>query len=191
MLITGVFILILCLFLADRKNKVVHKPHRIQYKGQQLSPLQFLASVLINNHVKDSQKPIYSQYNRKGTSRNTNEERCRVIIQRLLHQPFISVRPNFMKNPETGRNLELDMYCEKLHLAFEYNGLQHYVYIPHFHKNGRIDFEKQKRRDKLKKWLCQKNGITLIRIPYHLRREELEPYIKQKLREHGYNVKLK
>ena len=61
---------------------------------------------------------------------NKNEEQCREILQRLTGKKFNSVRPDFLKNPETNRNLELDMYCEEMNVAFEYNGCQHYHFIP-------------------------------------------------------------
>ena len=45
--------------------------------------------------------------------------------------------------------LELDGYCEELDIAFEYNGEQHYKYIPYFHNKGRT-LEMQQLRDKQK-----------------------------------------
>ena len=55
--------------------------------------------------------------------------------------------------------LELDGYCKDFGIGFEYNGLQHYEYIPHFHRNGTGDLDKRKRL------LCDTNVITLIIIP--------------------------
>ena len=42
-------------------------------------------------------------------------------------------------------------------------------------------FERQKKRDKIKNQYCKKNGIKLIRIPYTMKKEEIEPYILKEL----------
>ena len=36
-------------------------------------------------------------------------------------------------------------------------------------------------RDKIKDEYCEKNGIKLIRIPYTMKKEEIEPYILKEL----------
>lgn len=61
--------------------------------------------------------------------------------------------------------LQLDIYIPYLNLAFEYDGKQHYEYIPYFHKSLDV-FKMSKIRDKNKNKLCKINNITLIRIRY-------------------------
>jgi len=88
------------------------------------------------------------------------------ILQKLLNSEIKrNVRPDFLKNPETGKNLEIDCFCEEYSLAVEYNGVQHYKYPSVFHKNER-EFYNQVYRDRLKRKLCDKHGIYLISIPY-------------------------
>lgn len=60
---------------------------------------------------------------------------------------FNPARPDWLKNPHTGRNMELDCYNEKLGIAVEYNGRQHYEYSPHFHHNDPMEFQEQRQRD--------------------------------------------
>jgi hypothetical protein len=63
--------------------------------------------------------------------------------------------------------MELNGYCPRLKMAFEYNGKQHYEYCPnHFHKDGLIVFVHQRIRDIAKRNLCKANGVKLIVIPY-------------------------
>lgn len=107
-----------------------------------------------------------------------SENLCRRIIQTLTGRQFIKIRPPFLKG------LELDGYCEELNLAFEYQGKQHYYYIPHFHRNGIRDLISQNLRDKIKKILCDKTGIRLITIPYSysfMDVDKLRCYIENKL----------
>ena len=56
----------------------------------------------------------------------------------------------------SGLPMELDVYVEKLKLAFEYQGKQHYTPV---YWMGR-DFAAQKRRDKEKQEACE--AVTQI-----------------------------
>ena len=97
---------------------------------------------------------------------------------------FPSVRPDFLKNPETDCNLELDGYNENLKLSFEYNGIQHYKFHKRFHKNDEEAFKKQRERDEFKYKRCIEMGITLISVPYTFNcynPGELEIFIKDQL----------
>lgn len=187
MLISGFTILLVCFCLADRTTRVESKDVTILYKGKIFKPWQFfIASMTQNMLVPESVKgrSMLKYRREQGKSRNKNEEHCREIVERLTNHKFRSVRPNFLKNPETNRNLELDMYCEELKVAFEYNGVQHYHFIPggYFHPNGEEDFLKQQKRDRFKARKCKENGITLFVIPYTVKREDHEEFIKKCLR---------
>jgi hypothetical protein len=81
----------------------------------------------------------------------------------------VGYRPDFLKNPETNRCLEIDAYHPGLKIGIEYNGIQHYKFPNHIHfdtPEGKKAFRDGLARDLLKKDLCKKHGITLIDIPY-------------------------
>ena len=106
---------------------------------------------------------------------------CEILKKLYPENTFIKIRPDWLKN-DTGSNLELDAYCEELKLAFEYNGLQHDEFIPHFHNNNIENFKNQQLRDKKKIELCQEHNIKLIIIPYkysYLNPNEMEEFIKE------------
>lgn len=120
--------------------------------------------------------------NRRGRSSNpkrSREEKCREILQSIYHDQFPSVRPSFLKNPKTGRNLELDGYNDRLKVAFEYNGRQHYEFPNTFHKT-KEDFDKQVKRDIFKERKCKEHGINLISIPYYIEDDQLYDFIRRK-----------
>lgn len=110
-----------------------------------------------------------------------SEGQCRKIFEKIFGRKFPSVRPDFLKNPTTGYNLELDGYCESLKLAFEYDGEQHAKFNKRFHKNSN-DFIYQVAKDDFKTKKCQTLGITLLRIPHYIHPSSLEDYIKRELR---------
>lgn len=91
------------------------------------------------------------------------ENICKNVLENIYNKSFIKVRPDFLRNPSTGENLELDCYNEELKLALEYNGKQHYFFTPEYHKSY-SDLYYQKCRDDYKKIACKNNGIKLIVI---------------------------
>ena len=106
------------------------------------------------------------------------ERRCKYSIQRILKRSFYKARPDFLKNPETNRNLELDLYNDTLKIALEYNGIQHYKYTPRFHKSY-LAFVRQQERDVLKRQLCKLNGVYLITVPWTV--DDIHSFIFRKL----------
>lgn len=117
---------------------------------------------------------------KKGESKP--ERRCREIFESIFRAPFKKIRPDWLKNPVTGKNLELDGYNEDLKLAYEYDGRQHSEYTPHFHKDPN-DFKYQLEKDKFKDRMCQLRSITLVRIPSFVVYGDLEKYIRTRLRQ--------
>jgi hypothetical protein len=104
------------------------------------------------------------------------ETECRRILEDMLQLPFPKVRPVWLKNNKTNRRLEIDMYCQQLNLACEYNGRQHYEYTPRFHKSE-ADFLYQKEKDAMKARSCKEHGVTLISVPHTIPFEQLKTYI--------------
>lgn len=104
------------------------------------------------------------------------EEICREVMEEIYNKKFPCVRPNFLKNPETKRNLELDCYNDELKLAVEYNGIQHYKW-PNFTGQTKEEFINQIRRDKFKVEACDNNGVYLITVPYTVSYDKIRDYI--------------
>lgn len=104
---------------------------------------------------------------------------CKAVAEKIYGCTFhSSIWPDWLRNPETGRAMELDLYCEELQIAIEYHGPQHYKYMPFFHRKGIEAFEAQKRRDNYKLDLCDKNGVYVITVPYTIKFEDIEKYIR-------------
>lgn len=99
------------------------------------------------------------------------EIECRQILETLFNRPFPKIRPNFLKNPKTGRNLELDCYNAELKIALEYNGKQHYTPHAFFHDSTK-KFNAQVDRDNFKRQICKRRGILLIEVPYFTKNKD-------------------
>lgn len=118
--------------------------------------------------------PCPKEYKNARVSKG--EKICKQVLEEIYGKKFITVRPNFLKNPETNRNLELDCYNHELKIAVEYNGVQHYVW-PNFTGQTKEEFTKQLRRDKFKVEQCDKNGVYLITVPYNVPHNMIKDYI--------------
>jgi len=114
------------------------------------------------------------------------EVECRRVLESIFNRSFAKIRPDFLRNPVTGGqcNLEIDCYNPELRLGVEYNGRQHYAYVPYFHKNKEA-FYNQKYRDEMKRTKCREAGITLIEVPYTVKVEDIEDYLRRSLRMAG------
>ena len=115
-----------------------------------------------------------------GIKRSKPEQICKKILQRMFRKKFIRIKPEWLKNPETNRRLELDCYNEELGIALEYNGIQHYEW-PNFTGQSEKQFQAQKRRDRFKIQRCRELGIRLLIIKYDVPVNRLEEEIFRQL----------
>ena len=108
-----------------------------------------------------------------------NEAKIKHIFEKYFNAKFRK-KSKIKVNTEQDKNyeIELDGYNEELKIAFEYNGIQHYQYVKHFHNGDIKEFEQQQERDEIKKEYCLKENIDLIVIPYWIEKnEELAEFI--------------
>lgn len=110
---------------------------------------------------------------------------CKHYLEHVFERPFQKCRPPFLYNDVTNDYLELDMYNPELRLACEYNGRQHYEYVPFLHGNSRANFQNQMYRDKEKRALCDKHGIHLIVVPYTVPLEKISAFLNNEIRRLG------
>jgi hypothetical protein len=92
-------------------------------------------------------------------SSNKWERACCSVLTKIYGKNFGKGYPAFLRNPETGRQLELDCFRDEVvttvgsqsfKIAVEYNGIHHYVW-PNWTSQTKDQFIKQKRRELFKK----------------------------------------
>ena len=124
----------------------------------------------------DENDPYVEEFIPEDTA-SKGENECRRCIELITKKQFMKIRHPKLKNPVTGSFLELDCYNDDLRLGIEYQGQQHYKYIPHFHKT-KAEFQLQKYRDWIKKKLCEEEGIKLIEVPYDIKVKDIHEYLE-------------
>ena len=142
-----------------------------------------------DSYYYESSKQSHKLLDSKSLQTSKGELRCKQYLENYFSEKgykFPKSRPDFMVNRVTGDkyNLELDCYNDELKLAVEYNGEQHYKYIPFFHKNKEA-FYNQKYRDEIKRIRCRDLGIILIEVPY-TELNNIDNYLKRELNNYGF-----
>lgn len=122
-------------------------------------------------------------YNNKWCKRCSNvrhksEEIVRKIFEAIFKTAFYSNHPPWLWNKKTNKRLELDGYNEKLGIAFEYQGLQHYRNINS--KMARTHaLSYIQKNDRRKALLCNRNGVKLVTVRYFNKKATCEQKIDQ------------
>lgn len=165
----------------------------IQFKKENTIPENLVANSTRNKDIVESEKIISNRILEttiepkqecnieiKPQRKLKYEDECHRIIEELTGRKFHkNARPDFLKNPKTTRNLELDCFDGE-NIALEYQGIQHYKYPNPFHKSEK-EFEYQIQKDKWKFEKCEENNVFLIRVPYTIPFRKLQSYIKSRL----------
>lgn len=136
-----------------------------------------------NLSVKQLRELVPGENNKATTPVSTEskgEQECRRVLQMLYRRPFTKQRPKWLNNSVTNNNLELDCFNDELKLAVEYQGRQHYEFIPFFHKT-KEHFRNGQYRDDMKRRLCRDNGVRLVEVPYTVKTEHIEEYLRRAL----------
>jgi len=115
------------------------------------------------------------------------ETKCREVFEDIFGVEFPKAERGYLEwlINDRGHSMHLDGYNEDLNLAFEYQGLQHWV------KRTRDEtdehFNNRVRDDKTKVKLCKKYGVMLIVVDYTIKFEDMKDYIVKKYEEMSGN----
>ena len=119
-------------------------------------------------------------------SSGLKERICRSYFEIMFKKEFPMKSPNWLDN-----NWHIDGYCNILNLAFEYNGIQHYKPIcfgEYSKEKAKMNLKNQQIRDKEKLKLCNKNNVTLIVIPYTVKRKDIQHFIIQECKKRNIDI---
>jgi hypothetical protein len=94
-------------------------------------------------------------------------------------------RPFWLRNPKTGRPLELDLQFPTINVAIEIDGIQHGRYIKGMQRDFQ-SFRDQQQRDRDKIEQCKTRGITLYKLTiFDLTQRRFAPFLTQFEIAHG------
>lgn len=119
-------------------------------------------------------------------SEGVSERVCRKFFEEIFKAKFPKIKPIWLINSR-GNRMELDGYCKKLELAFEYQGKQHYESSTFF--NTRQPLDQRKQDDEQKRTLCKSHGVNLLEVPYTVDYEKMSEWIIQECMKNGIIIK--
>jgi len=88
-------------------------------------------------------------------------DNLRLLLQAIAVEE--NYRPDWLKNPKTKRNLELDFYLPDLQMAIEVQGQQHVRFVPFFHETTAA-FRRRLVYDRFKRLKCLERGVELYEV---------------------------
>jgi len=108
-----------------------------------------------------------------SASDNRRRSQLHVNARKILYDlfPTIQILEEVPINARPGKTQFLDFYINKIKLAVEVHGQQHYKFNTMFHASAQ-DFINQRKNDADKKDWCELNNITYIELPYNEKEEE-------------------
>lgn len=168
-----------------KKKKSANNTVKNQIEQEQETNYKSFNNKLIPQNIENTLQKApqfmnYMQNYGKPRQKLCYEDECHRILEEITGRKFYkNVRPPFLKNPVTSRNLELDCYDGE-HIALEYQGIQHYKYPNPYHRSEK-EFEYQVQKDKWKFDRCEENDVFLIRVPYTVPFRKLKSYIQNRL----------
>ena len=113
------------------------------------------------------------------------ESTARALLRHYLpRERFVfNSRPDWLKYPPTGRNLELDIFLPARSVAIEVDGAQHGRHIPGLQSTF-SDFVTQQSRDMYKLEACAHRHVALYKLTsFDLTQRRFEPFIRNLLTE--------
>ena len=116
-------------------------------------------------------------------SKGKSQKKLQAILEDILQEKSITIRPEWLKNPKTGYNLEIDIYFPKLKLAVEYQGRQHFepvIFGKYGSETANNNFIKQKARDNIKRKLVR-TAILDNKINYYIEVPYFEELVKKNI----------
>jgi len=105
-----------------------------------------------------------------------SEALCKTTFEQLFSHKFLKTKPSWLLNSR-GNKMELDGYCEKLQIAFEYQGAQHFKTGLYSDNKSVLKVRMQDDAKKVK--LCKERGIKLFIIIFKDNLIELPALIRK------------
>ena len=123
----------------------------------------------------------------KQCSRGRRQGDLLKIIKCIFDEEILSDNRSLgLINPDTGKQLEIDIFVPSVKLAIEYDGRQHFEPVHYF--GGQAAFDGIIKRDALKNRLVEESSIINKLIRFGYKEKITKEYVMQKLLDNGISL---
>lgn len=130
---------------------------------------------------------VHEDYQQKSSNKVFKSYKCpncksskgEILVEELLNELDVRYEKEFtLPNLLSANNglLRVDFYLPQLNLYIEYDGIQHFKPVGYF--GGLEGYQLQVENDRLKNEYCEKNGLSLLRIPYYMNEDDARNKIR-------------
>jgi hypothetical protein len=139
--------------------------HNYLYNYKKVEYIDSKTKVLIicKKHGEYEQYPVY-HLSGSGCPKCFRSKGEKAISESLKKWNIKYIEQHIFNDCVYNKPLKFDFYLPEYNICIEYDGEQHFNVKEHW--GGEIEFEKIKKRDKIKNEYCMNNNIGLIRISY-------------------------
>jgi hypothetical protein len=167
------------------KSKKIHG-NTYDYSNVDYLGVKIPVNIICTKHGDFFQTPN-DHLNGGGCPKCSESKGERFVAKLLERNNILFIQEKKFKecfNIKVGKNnkkyctmLPFDFYLPNQNICIEYDGEQHFKPIEKF--GGQENLKNVQNRDKIKTEFCEKQGITLIRIPYTLNFKKIPEFINQ------------
>lgn len=133
------------------------------------------------------QTPAAHIYQKQGCPRCKKSKGELAIIE-ILDKHDIDFKDEH-KIPEVADNYRYDFYLPDYRTLIEFHGIQHYKYVPHFHRKGEDEFLANKNTDDVKKYSAYSFKYRLLEFNYkqlkYMTKEDFEQMVINNIKKQG------
>lgn len=135
------------------------------------------------NQVKLTSYQLTSGHTKScGCLRSESNSSGEILVSQILAKQNIRFKKEKSFDDcrgKSGYKLRFDFYLPDYNACIEYDGFQHFSPVPYF--GGKDKFGILNQNDEIKNYYCKVHSINLIRIPYTLKKDEIEKIIKNNI----------
>lgn len=162
------------------KDKVAHITNDIEILSKDIQGVNSEVTIICNDGHKFKRK-IHSLLSghcfcpkcyELGNSKT--ERLVKFVVESTLGVPFEKSYPAFLRS-EKDAPLEIDLYSEKLNLAIEVQGVQHFQQISG--RQTEEEFRNLQKNDHIKRVEIPKHGIHRLEFVYTLKPDQYQDYL--------------
>lgn len=164
----------------ERANEV----HMGKYSYEQMNYVSMLDRISITCPIHGVFRQAPVRHLAGSGCYSCNSSRGEANIETILNKNNIRFIREYII-PDVRPSYRYDFYLPDLNILIEYHGIQHFKYVPFFHKNDENEFKRKQLNDVIKKDIAKTMNFGFLEFDYvqltHMSSEDFELLVSEKI----------